>query len=132
MNSHARRGLLCSAAIFCALGASNAQAADAAAATTATAGANSTTLVDEVVVSARRRAERPIDAPVVENAFTGAQLERAEVHNLTDVANMTPQLTIERNVGTFGGTLTLRGVASPSSNQVSDSAVTVNFDGVPI
>ncbi|WP_380855733.1 TonB-dependent receptor [Sphingoaurantiacus capsulatus] len=87
---------------------------------------------DEIIVLARRRSEQLIDVPAVVTAFTGEQLDRAGVLSVTDVARLTPQLVVEQNVSAYGGLITLRGVASPTSNTGAEPAVTINVDGVPI
>ncbi len=86
----------------------------------------------DIVVTARQRSERSLDVPTVITAFTGEQLTRAGVNSLTDIANLTPQLSAEASVGSFGGVLTLRGVTSPSANASSDAAIAINVDGVPL
>ena len=48
------------------------------------------------------------------------------------VAKLTPMLIISPATGPYGGNLTLRGVASPTSNASSEPAVTINIDGVPL
>lgn len=92
---------------------------------------NSATLGD-IIVTARRRNETSLQTPVVLSAFSAEQLARFNITNLTDVAKLTPQLTIGAANGSYGGVLSLRGVSSPTSNPGAEGAVTVNIDGVPI
>ena len=88
--------------------------------------------LEEAVVTARRREEQPLETPVVVTAFSGRQLQKQGVSNVPDIARLTPQLTIEPNLGSYGGAITLRGVTSPTSNVSSDPAVTINVDGIPL
>jgi iron complex outermembrane receptor protein len=87
---------------------------------------------DDIVVTARRRGEASLDVPVVVNAFSGAQLDERGVSSITDIAKLVPQLSVENNVGSFGGFNTLRGVTSPTSNVTADPAVIVVVDNIPI
>ncbi|MEP6786106.1 MAG: TonB-dependent receptor [Sphingomonadales bacterium] len=86
----------------------------------------------EIIVTARRRNETTLQTPVVITAFSAEQLSNLNVTNITDVAKLTPMLIISPANGPYGGNLTLRGVASPSSNASSEPAVTINIDGVPL
>lgn len=86
----------------------------------------------DIIVTARRRNETTLDTPVVLTAFSGEQLSRLAVTNITDVAKMTPMLVIAPAQSVYGGNLTLRGVASPQANANSEPAVTINVDGVPL
>jgi len=86
----------------------------------------------EIIVTARRRNETALNTPVVLNAFSGEQLSRLAVNNIIDVAKLTPMLIIGPGSGPQGGTLTLRGVNSPTSNVAAEPAVTINIDGVPL
>ena len=88
--------------------------------------------VSDIIVTARLRNETALDAPVVLTAFSGGDLARLGVTNVVDVAKLTPQLVISPATGPYGGNLTLRGVASPTSNPATEPAVTINIDGVPI
>ena len=86
----------------------------------------------DIVVTARRRSEQLIDVPVVVSAFSGEQLDKAGVQNISDIAKMTPLLVVEQGVSAYGGIITLRGVSSPTSSTAAEPAVTINIDGVPI
>ena len=72
--------------------------------------------VDDIIVTARRRDETSLETPVVLTAFSGEKLARFGVTSIVDVAKLTPQLVISPATGPYGGNLTLRGVASPTSN----------------
>ena len=48
-----------------------------------------------IVVTARRRAESLKDVPIAVTAFTGAQLEKSGAIDITDIAQSTPNVTIE-------------------------------------
>jgi len=90
------------------------------------------TIIPDIIVNARRRNETSLQTPVVISAFSQEQLATLNVTNITDVAKLTPMLVISPATGPYGGNLTLRGVASPSSNASSEPAVTINIDGIPL
>lgn len=96
------------------------------------AGAGTSASMEDIIVTARRRSETALETPVILTAFSGEQLERLGISNVTDVAKLTPMLVISPATGPFGGNLTLRGVASPSGNSSSEPAVTINIDGIPL
>jgi len=122
--------LMCSAT-FGLLGAWMVGAAPASAAEAPPKGPASNA-IEEVVVTARRRDEQPIDVPTPVTAFSQKAMDRAGVNNLTDIARLVPQLVIEVNPLGYGGFLTLRGVTSPTANVESESAVLIEVDGMPI
>lgn len=88
--------------------------------------------VGDIIVTARRRNETTLESPVVVSAFSAQQLSNLQVNNITDVAKLTPMLVISPATGPYGGNLTLRGVASPTSNPAAEPAVTINIDGIPL
>ena len=65
----------------------------------------------DIVVTARRREETLLDVPIAITAFTGAQLEAQGATDITDLAQLTPNVTLEVSRGT-NSTLTafIRGV----------------------
>src|SRR3954468_21415354 len=65
----------------------------------------------QIVVTARRRNEILLDVPVAVTAYSGEQLDRQGALDITDVADTTPNVTLEVSRGT-NSTLTafIRGV----------------------
>ncbi|HEY0312990.1 MAG TPA: TonB-dependent receptor [Allosphingosinicella sp.] len=55
---------------------------------------------NSIVITARRRAETLLDVPIAVTAFTGQQLENQGAIDITDVANTTPNVTLEPSRGT--------------------------------
>src|SRR4051812_32751085 len=53
-----------------------------------------------ITVTARRRAESLLNVPIAISAFSGEQLEDLGAHNITDVAQNTPNVTLEVSRGT--------------------------------
>src|SRR4051812_22568708 len=48
-----------------------------------------------IVVTARRRAETLLNVPIAVTAFTGAQLENQGARDITEIADTTPNVTLE-------------------------------------
>jgi len=59
-------------------------------------------LLEEVVVTARKREEGLQDAPIAISVFTGESLEYRGVTNIGEIAEFTPNLTFQNNPS-FGG-----------------------------
>lgn len=79
-----------------------------ASAQTATEGTASQ--LEDIIVTARKREERLIDIPIPISAFTGEDLERRGVTNLTDLQTSVPGLRVIE-VGVGGQRIQLRGVS---------------------
>lgn len=85
----------------------------------------------EIIVTAQRRSESLQRAALAISAVSADTIVRAGVTDATQLTRIAPAIQI----GTIGGTLTtfyLRGVGNFTANSLSDAAVSVNLDGVPI
>ncbi|TAL03663.1 MAG: TonB-dependent receptor [Rhodospirillaceae bacterium] len=74
---------------------------------------------EEIVVTARRRAENLQDVPETVNAVTSSEIQKLNLLNLTDVAAVTPGLVL--NGGGFGynASASIRGVSFDITTQTS-------------
>ena len=114
-----------------------ADAADAAQATQTTQATQAGPAADEagidgdIVVTARRREERLLDVPIAITAFTGAQLEASGALDVTDLAAVTPNVTLETSRGT-NSTLTafIRGVGQQDPVAGFEAGVGIYLDDV--
>jgi iron complex outermembrane recepter protein len=89
--------------------------------------------LQEITVTARKRAETLISVPVVVTAIGKTELQNRGITNLDDIARIVPQLLIGNQSGSVqGGNISIRGIAGPDSNPFGDSAVAFNIDGVAI
>ncbi|MDB5364838.1 MAG: hypothetical protein JWM77_765 [Rhodospirillales bacterium] len=88
--------------------------------------------VEEVVVTATRRATRLQDTPVAVSTISGAVLESRGAVNLFDAAPYLPGLTINGTAGYGNFPLGIRGIAASTSLLGSDDPVAVYIDGVYI
>jgi iron complex outermembrane receptor protein len=84
-----------------------------------------------IVVTARRRNELLLDVPVAVTAFTGEQLDRQGALDITDVANTTPNVTLEVSRGT-NTTLTpfIRGIGQQDPVAGFEQGVGLYLDDV--
>jgi iron complex outermembrane receptor protein len=92
--------------------------------------------LDEIVVTARKRAENVQDVPISISAFSGDQLEKLGVQDLADVAHFSPNLQFDRTAAVSGSsiasTIFIRGIGQTDFTLNSDPGVGVYLDGVYI
>lgn len=102
----------------------------AAAANEALADQNATQSQD-IVVTARRRAESLQDVPIAVTAYTGEALERQGSVDITDISDTTPNVTLETSRGT-NTTLTafIRGVGQQDPVAGFEAGVGLYLDDV--
>ncbi len=94
--------------------------------------AESTSVMEEVTVTARKQAETLQDVPVTIAAMTEADLDRYNITNLVDAAKMVPNMLIAQGGSGNGSNLRLRGVGSSSISAAFDQSVAINIDGVVV
>lgn len=86
--------------------------------------------IEEVVVTAQKKAENIQDIPSTVNAFSGEALAEFQVRNFEDVANLTPGLSLDRLSPTVSA-ISLRGISfNPESN--SRAAVETYWNETPV
>ncbi|HEX6071557.1 MAG TPA: TonB-dependent receptor [Sphingomicrobium sp.] len=85
----------------------------------------------QIVVTARRRNELLLDVPVAVTAYSGEQLDRQGALDITDVADTTPNVTLEVSRGT-NTTLTafIRGVGQQDPVAGFEQGVGIYLDDV--
>jgi iron complex outermembrane receptor protein len=86
---------------------------------------------EQIVVTARRRSELLLDVPVAVTAYSGEQLDRQGALDLTDVADTTPNVTLEVSRGT-NSTLTpfIRGIGQQDPVAGFEQGVGLYLDDV--
>lgn len=104
--------------------------------TEATAPAAETSVLEEVIVTARKRAESIIDVPVSITAVTAQDIDRAGITSVRDLNNVAPGLTFQSQMGNgpggrMQGTLIFRGMYS-SQGLARDQSGSVFVDGMYI
>ena len=84
----------------------------------------------DVIVTARRRAERLMDVPVAVSTLSGETISRAGAGNLTAIGELSPGVIVGAYRANGGGTLAIRGISSPANQTGFEQAVSVAIDGV--
>jgi outer membrane receptor protein involved in Fe transport len=128
-----RRGLLLSGSMLVMLSAIAAaplvQAADAA----AKPSADSSTSVEEVTVTARKKEEKLMDVPVAATVLTAATINRYDTTDLINIASIAPGIQVTRTGGgTPGGAIYIRGIGIFGPDYASEQPVALVIDGMPI
>ncbi|XZZ62634.1 TonB-dependent receptor [Microbulbifer sp. SSSA002] len=85
--------------------------------------------IEEVVVTAQKRAENLQEVPIAISAFTGENIKEAGVKNLTELGKYTPGVEMHNDTA-LQPTYSIRGVQTNDWTVGSDPAVAVYVDGV--
>jgi iron complex outermembrane recepter protein len=89
--------------------------------------------IEEVVVTARKREESIQDVPLAVTAYTGDELNRQGVYDLTQLDQQVPSLSIGRAQGSPTGIdITLRGITAADDLLTTDRAVGLYMDGIVV
>ena len=91
-------------------------------------------LMEEVVVTARKREEGLQETPIAVSAFSGESLEARGIQRVDQIANIVPNMTFD-NINTNGGggnsaAIFLRGVGQRDFIPSADPGVGLYVDGV--
>src|SRR5688572_21886466 len=86
--------------------------------------------LEEVIVTARKRAESVQDVPVNVTAITAETIREADLTSLEKLAARTPDFQVGRASNGSGAQLTLRGIGSSSTSIGIEQSVAVVVDGV--
>ncbi|UYV15631.1 TonB-dependent receptor [Porphyrobacter sp. ULC335] len=85
----------------------------------------------EILVTARRRAERLIDVPVAVTSFDQADLQRTQSIDLSGLQAAAPNLNLVQGRGSAASAnIFIRGLGQPDALQTFDPAVGIYVDGV--
>jgi len=87
-------------------------------------------VLEEVIVTATKRAESLQDIPVSVNAFTSETIQEAGISNAGDLAIMTPALNINVNQSPFNARMTIRGIGTAQTDPALEPSVGLFVDGV--
>jgi len=88
--------------------------------------------LDEIVVTAQKRAENLQDVPVSVTAMTGAQLQNQRVGDVLALSGLAPGLQIKTDDNAANPRMFIRGIGVNDFNPGTASAVGVYVDGVYI
>lgn len=87
--------------------------------------------LQEIVVTAQRRAESLQNAALPVSALSGEQLAQSGATSVQDLTQLIPALQISQAAGPYS-LFFLRGVGNFNGNSLSDAAVALSVDGVYI
>ncbi len=86
--------------------------------------------IEEVVVTAQRRAESLQDVPLSVSAFDAAALERNQIESFTDVQLSTPNLSFSKTNFTTSS-FQIRGIGNATVGAAADAGVSVHVNDLP-
>ncbi len=100
------------------------------------AGSMGSSVLEEIVVTARRREERLQDTPISITAFTGASLDQRQINRLSEIGPSTPNLMFDTGA-TFSGanssaSVFIRGIGQVDFTLTTEPGVGIYLDGVYI
>ena len=87
---------------------------------------------DDIVVTARRRAEGLINVPVAVSALSGSDLRRNNATDLTKIGELTPSVIVASYKSNSGGSIAVRGISSSANQFGFEQDVSVSIDGVQL
>ncbi len=126
-HQHSIKGLLLAGTTLCAAS----YAAPAIAQSGETASETTSTAIEEIVITARRRNESLLDVPIAVSAITGAELESQGMQDIIEIAKFSPNVTLEVSRGT-NTTLTafIRGIGQQDPVAGFEAGVGIYIDDV--
>ena len=86
--------------------------------------------IEEILITARKREEGGQSVPISISAFTGAELDAAQMRNLYTVAELTPNLEIRKVYVQARPAIYIRGVGTSDFGAEVASSVGIYKDGV--
>ena len=88
-------------------------------------------ILEEVIVTARKRSESMQEVPVAITALGALELQNASIRNLRDLQGYSPNLTIEEGTaGPGAAAISIRGVSYQEVDKSLDPSIGVILDGV--
>jgi iron complex outermembrane receptor protein len=84
--------------------------------------------MDDIVVTAQRRAQSLQDVPVAATAVSGQELTEKNISSLLDVPAVAPSLFVTTPYGNTGAEITLRGVGAGTFNKNMETTVATYLD----
>src|SRR5579862_2122787 len=88
--------------------------------------------LEEVIVTARKRAESLHDVPVTETAIAPQTLENLQITDITDLPDLVPGLVTGHSLLSIGTMVSIRGVGTSSNDPGIDQSVSLNLDGLSL
>ena len=86
--------------------------------------------LEEVIVTATKRAQNLQDVPVSVNTISALTIQEAGITDITDVAALVPALTVSTNLSPFASALRIRGFGTSQNDPSLEASVAFIIDGV--
>ena len=86
--------------------------------------------VEEVLVTSTKRETSLLTTPVAVSAFNQDALDRQKILDVTDIADLIPNLTIGESPSDSGVQIAVRGISSNNFTEIGDPTVGVHVDGI--
>ena len=93
-------------------------------------GAEGALVMEEIVVTATKRATNLMETPLAVSAFTQEALDREGVEDMTDLSALVPGLEVGLSPSDSGVQVTVRGITSNNFTELGDPSVGIHFDGI--
>ena len=87
-------------------------------------------ILEEIVVTARKRVERLQDVPVVIQVFSAEEITRFAASNLSEISDLATQVEVYPASGGTGAEISIRGIGWGSADAGIEGSVGINIDGV--
>jgi iron complex outermembrane receptor protein len=87
---------------------------------------------EEIIVTARKREESLLSAPVIGMAVQQQQLEKYQTDDLFALATQVPGLVLGSQSASVGTGVTLRGIGATANVATIDQSVSLNVDGLQL
>ena len=88
--------------------------------------------IEEIVVTATKRAQSVQDVPVAVNAIDAATIEAMRIDEFTDITRLSPSLTVNRGDWATNSGFSLRGIGTNVFSINIEPSVAVIVDDVPL
>ena len=89
-------------------------------------------VLEEIVVTARKREESLQEVPVSINVVSTDLIESLRIEGIESLASQVPGMVAGQGNSASGGSIALRGISSADSNSLTEQAVSIHIDGVPV
>ena len=94
--------------------------------------AESARVIEEIVVTARKREESLQETAVAVSVLTDEAITAQRIEGVTDLGTIIPGMVAGRTGSGTAGNIYLRGIGTGRSNPSFDQAVSINIDGIGI
>lgn len=86
--------------------------------------------LEEILVTAQKRAKTLQDVPIAVSAYTGETLEKSQVRDVRDLMMMVPALNTTQAAASFQTVVNIRGIGTSGFNPGLEPSVGIYVDGI--